>query len=204
MSDSNIRTVRFIGKQSAEDLYRCEENGKVFVRQRCDAENVRWLTSVKWRGGYEADCCLKEGLILRIVGNDKQVLFEETIVKIGNCPDTVAHKVAPFSDEAIKDAAKDIAERYKLDSYNDWKTRLMRSAREHKFTGYSDNWCYAEVKYRKVRTLFPVKYLGVTAYCTEQEATHKVSGQKWTCVEIRDEKKETVLEICGYILEDEE
>lgn len=203
MEQSNIRTVRFIGKQNAEDLYRCEENGRVYVRQRCDNKVVRWLSSIKWRGGYEANCPLKEGLVLRIVDKKKQLLFEETVVKAEGYGDTVAFKVAPFSDEAIDRVAKDIAVRYKLSSYTDWKTQLMRSAREHKFTGYSDNWCYAEVKYRKVRTLFPVEYLGVTAYCTEQEATHKVSGQKWTCVEIRDEKKETVLEICGYILEEE-
>lgn len=203
MIEGNVRTVRFIGEQNAEDLYRCEESGKVYVRQRCDEKCVRWLTSIKWRGGYEADCCLREGLILRIVGKDKQVLYEETVVKAEGYCDTVAYAVAPFSDEAIDVIACEAADKYDLKNYAEWKTMLMRSAKEHKFTGYSDNWCYAEVEYGKVKTLFECEYLGVPACCTAQEATHKVSGQKWTCVEIRDKKKEIVLEICGYIFEEE-
>lgn len=204
MVESNIRTVWFIGKQNAEDLYRCKENGRVYVRQRCDDMCVRWLTSSKWSGGYEACGPLKEGLVMRIVSKKGVALYEEIVEKAEGYSDTVAFKVAPFSDEAIKNTVADIAVRYRLSPHSKWKSWLMKAAEEHKFTGYSDNWCYADVKYRKVRTLFPVEYLGVTAYCTEQEATHKVSGQKWTCVEIRDEKKETVLEICGYIWEDEE
>lgn len=202
MEQSNIRTVRFIGEQNAEDLYRCEENGRVFVRQRCDDKCVRWLTSIKWQGGYEADCCLKEGLILKIVDKEKRVLHEEIVVKAEGYCDTVAYKVAPFSDEALDQIAEGVAVRANLKSYVEWKTQLMRSAREHKFTGYSDNWCYAEVEYGKVKTLFQFDYLGVPACCTTQEATHKISGQKWTCVELRDKKKEIVLEICGYIMEE--
>ena len=47
----NIRTVVFMADQRGvgEDLYRCKETGKVYIRQECDEEYVRWFTSEKWR-----------------------------------------------------------------------------------------------------------------------------------------------------------
>lgn len=46
----SIRTVVFMADQRGvgEDLYRCKETGKVYIRQECDEEYVRWLTSNKW------------------------------------------------------------------------------------------------------------------------------------------------------------
>ena len=48
----SIRTVVFMADQRGvgEDLYRCKETGKVYIRQECDEEYVRWLTSYKWIG----------------------------------------------------------------------------------------------------------------------------------------------------------
>lgn len=201
MFADNVRTVHFLSEQGAEDLYRCHENGRVYVRQRCDKDHVRWLTTIKWRCGYEASTHMKAGMVIRVVDSREQVLFEETLVRSDDYCDTVAKKVGPFSDEAIKQEAKAVAERSNLKSYNDWKTMMMRSAKEHKFTGYSDNWCY-DAEYGPIRPLFHFEYLGVPAYCTVQSATHRVSGQKWQCVEIRDKSKQTVLEICGYVLEE--
>lgn len=203
MIAEDVRTVHFMSEQNAEDLYRCNENGRVYVRQRCDDDCVRWLTSVKWREGYEASAPMREGMILRIVDPRGKVLYEETLVHENGYCDTVAKKKAPFSDEAIKQQAKAVAEQANLRSYVEWKTWMMRYAREHKYTGYSENWCFAEVEYSKPRTLFNFEYLGVPAYCIAEDAVHKISGQKWTCIEIRDKSKQTVLEICGYQFEEE-
>lgn len=67
--ESDVRIVSFMGDQRGlcEDLYRCKETGRVFIRQECDDTHVRWLTASKWREGYEADCHLREGLTLRAV-----------------------------------------------------------------------------------------------------------------------------------------
>ena len=67
-------------------MYRCRETGKVYIRQECDDNYVRWFTSSKWIGGYEADCPLREGLELRIVGKDKSPLFLETLSSIQGMP----------------------------------------------------------------------------------------------------------------------
>lgn len=90
----SIRTVVFMADQRGvgEDLYRCKETGKVYIRQECDEEYVRWFTSEKWRGGYEASCPMREGLELRIVDKDGSLLFRESIVKAPGYSDTVAEK----------------------------------------------------------------------------------------------------------------
>lgn len=202
MTVENVRTVRFLSEQGAEDLYRSLGNGRVYVRQRCDKDHVQWLTSVKWSGGYEASAPLREGMIVRVVDNCFNTIFEERIERAEGFCDTVAKKNGPFSDEAIKQQAKAVAERSNLKSYNDWKAWMMRSAKEYQFTGYYVNWCY-DAEYGPIRPLFHFEYLGIPAYCTTHAATHRVSGQKWQCVEIRDKSKQTVLEICGYVFEED-
>ena len=201
--DANVRTVRFLDQQGAEDLYRCLDNGRIYVRQRCGKDHVRWLTSIKWRSGYEASGHMRNGMIIKVVDGEERILFEERIVKSEDFCDTVAEKQGPFYDEALKHQANLVGAQATLKSYNDWKTWMMRAARKHGFTGYSDNWCYAEVEYGEVKLLFRFDCLGTSVYCTVQEAVHKVSGQKWKCVEIRDRSKLTVLEICGYEFQEE-
>lgn len=106
----NVRTVVLMGEQrgSGEDLFRCKETGKVYIRQECDDDHVRWLTSSKWSGGYEADCPMKEGLEIRISDKAGNVLFVEKIVKEEGYDWTVAKKEAPFSWNAILQAANEI------------------------------------------------------------------------------------------------
>lgn len=202
MTQGMVRTVHFMHEQGAEDLFRCEDNGRVYVRQLCDKDHVRWLTSVKWTGGYEADCPMKHGLTIKVVNRRGEVLFEEKITKKDGYWETVAVKTGPFSGEAIRQEAKAVAERSSLKSHNDWKSMMMRAAKKYEFTGYFENWCY-DAEYGPAKPLFHFEYLGIPAYCTVQSATHRVSGQKWKCVEIRDKSKLTVLEICGYAFEED-
>lgn len=202
MEQSNIRTVRFIGKQSAEDLYRCVETGRVFIRQRCDKENVRWLTGHKWSGGYEADCSVKAGLKIVVIDSTGRMLFAEDVIRDESYGGNVARKVGRFWDEELKKIAADTASQANLKSWDYWKLMMVRSAKKYKFTGYSDNWCYDAI-YLEPNLLFTFECLGKKCCCTVQEATHKVSGQSWKCVELRDESKITVLAICGYIMEEE-
>lgn len=137
----NIRTVVFMVDQRGvgEDLYRCKETGKVYIRQECDEEYVRWFTSEKWRGGYEASCPMREGLELRIVGKDGSPLFRESIVKAPGYSDTVAEKIAPFSWEIIRALAAEQAQKLGLRSYDEWKDWLLKSAEEIGFDGEKDS-----------------------------------------------------------------
>lgn len=199
----NIRTVHFMEVQDAEDLYRCHENGRVYVRQQCDKDHVRWLTSIKWTGGYEASCPLKAGITMRVVDSTDRVLFEEEItVKEGYC-DTVAEKRCGFSWEEIRKIGDSVCVSENLRSYNDWKAWLVRAAKEHKYTGYIENWLWWEVENEKCRTLARSEYLGRTVYVTIQKYTHKISGQTWEIVEVMDQSKLDTLHICGYIFKEE-
>lgn len=96
---------------------------------------MRWLTSNKWIGGYEASCPMREGLELHIVGKDGSPLFRESIVKAPGYSDTVAEKIAPFSWEAIGAMAGEQAMKLRLRDYYGWKEWLLKSADEVGFTG---------------------------------------------------------------------
>lgn len=108
--ESDVRIVSFMGDQSGlcEDLYRCKETGRVFIRQECDDTHVRWLTASKWRGDYEADCHLREGLTLRVVDKSGSILFEEATFQEEGVTGTWAQKVGPFSWEPPKALATTI------------------------------------------------------------------------------------------------
>lgn len=196
----NIRTVTFIRDQRGvgEDLYRCKETGRVYIRQECDDEYVRWLTSSKWIGGFEADCPLREGLELRIVGKSGSPLFREFIVKTPGYSDTVAGKIAPFSWEAISELANEQAQRLRLRRYEDWKEWLMKSAKESRFTGERDTWLYAKAERDPLEKVAQLSYLGKTAWLTAQKETHTACEKRWTSYEIRSDDLMEVLDICGF------
>ena len=203
MNPGMTRTVRFMDVQDAEDLYRCHENGKVYVRQQCDDTHVRWLTSIKWRGGYEASGPLKAGITMRVVDGFDNVLFEERLRVEDGYDETVAAKASGFSWEEIKKIGARFLELEKLRSYNDWKQWMEQAAQKHQYAGYLENWMWWEVEYEKPFVLAKSDYLGKTAYVTFQKATHKISGKPWVVFEVRDSSKLDVLHICGYKFEEE-
>ncbi len=203
MNPGMTRTVQFMEVQDAEDLYRCRENGKVYVRQQCDNTHVRWLTSIKWTGGYEASGPLKAGITMRVVDGSDNILFEERLhVEEGYC-ETVADKAGGFSWEEIKKIGATFLDLEKLRSYNEWKMWMEQAAKEYQYTGYLENWMWCEVEYEKPFVLAKAEYLGKTAYVTFQKATHTISGQTWIVFEVRDNSKLDVLHICGYKFEGE-
>lgn len=196
-------TVRYFASQSAEDLYRCAESGAVFVRQPCDDEYVRWLTSSKWQGGYEASFPLRDGVIIRAVDSVGNLLFCETVKKADGYADTVAEKTGPFSYEAIEALATDIAKRFNLASYYDWKNWLLKEAEAAGYDGYCDNWLY-DAEYEALVKIAKMDFLGVSVYVISQRAKHRKCGKAWTDYEIRTVDLSTCVAICGCIIEKEE
>lgn len=196
-------TVRYFASQSAEDLYRCTESAAVFVRQPCDDKYVRWLTSSKWKGGYEASCSLREGIKLRVVDGAGNLLFCERVVKADGYMDTVAEKTGAFSREAITALTEDITKRFALASYDDWKGWLMKEAEAAGYEGYYDNWLY-DNEYDALVKIAKMDFLGVSVYATKQTARHCKCGKVWTEYEIRTADLSTCVAICGFELEKEE
>lgn len=201
----NVRTVVFMTDQrgNCEDLYRCKETGKVYIRQESgDDDHVRWLTSSKWTGGYEADCPMKEGLIIRVTDKAGKVLFEEKLIKEEGVTDTWAVKVGPFSWEAVYVLADEMAKQHKLSTYEEWKAWLLADMPTDSKI-YPDNWLFAMADRRPAKKLAQMDFLGVNAFATSQEEKHTVCGKSWTCFEIRDEAMDTCLAICGFKYEEE-
>ncbi len=203
VNESNIRTVRYFASQSGEDLYRCEESGGVYIRQECDDQYVRWLTSSKWQGGYEASCPMREGIIIRVVDRGGSTLFEETVVKADGYMDTVAEKVGAFSREAIMALEEDIRKRFDLEVYDEWKSWLMKEAEAAGYDGYCENWIY-DAEYEDPVKIAKMDFLGVSVYAVAQTAKHRKCGKSWTDYEIRTVDLSTCVAICGYVFEKEE
>lgn len=189
MKENLVRTVLLMADQRGvcEDVYRCNESGKVFIRQECNETHVRWLTGSKWSGGYEADCHMKEGLLLRVVKKDGNLLFEERISQSSGVIGTWAQKKGPFSWEAINALAAKHAKQLNLHTYEEWKEWLMADAKASGYTGYGDNWLYAMSEYSQPKKIAQHDYLGKTAYAVVQECRHKACGKKWRCYEIRND-----------------
>lgn len=196
----SIRTVVFMADQRGvgEDLYRCKETGKVYIRQECDGEYVCWFTSEKWRGGYEASCPMREGLELRIVGKDESPLFRESIAKAPGYSDTVAEKTAPFSWEAIRVLADEQTQKLGLCGYYEWKEWLLKSAEETGFDGEKDTWLYAKVERDPVEKIAKLSYLGKTVWLTARNEMHTACGKRWTRYEIRSSDLTEVEDLCGF------
>lgn len=195
---NNIRTVHFMCARGCEDLYRCHENGKVYARQECGRNHVRWLTTSALPGGYECLMPMRDGLVMRIVDASGTLLFEEHITKVAGANDTCATKTGDFSSDLIKSIANSFAESMELRSWYDWKDWMKQSSKKYQYRGYNDNWQYVEVEYSERTTLCSSQYLGKRIYITSEKAVHKISGQTWECIEVRDESKLEVLAICGY------
>ncbi len=202
--ENDVRTVSFMGDQRSlcEDLYRCKETGRVFIRQECDDTHVRWLTASKWSGGYEADCHLREGLTLRVVDKSGSTLFEETTFQEEGVTGTWAKRVGPFSWEPPQDLAKEYEQRLNLRTYEEWKAWLMAEAGASGFTGYADNWLFAMAERKVPEKIGKIDYLGLTAYVTVQEELHKVCGKRWYSYEVMTADLSTCLAICGYKFEE--
>lgn len=196
----NIRTVVFVSDQRGlgEDLYRCKENGKVYIRQECDEECVRWLTSNKWIEGYEASCPMREGLEFRIVSEDGTLLFCERVIRADGYVDTVANKIAPFSWEAIDMLAKENSRILHLHGYYEWKDWLLKSAEEIGFEGEDDAWLYAKVERGPVKKIAKLSLLGKIVWLTCRSESHTGCEKQWNCYEIRSSDMMTVEEICGF------
>lgn len=199
MVNQKVKTLRFYAAQSAEDLFRDTESNAVYVRQRCDKEYVRWLTSIRWSGGYEASGPIREGIVIRVVDKCGRILFQENMIQVDGYMDTVAEKVGLFSDEAVTTLAEAVELKYDLVEWETWKSWMMKEAKSYGFHGYSENWLY-NANYSDFEKIASSKIMGETVYIVKQSAEHRISGARWTCYEMRSAGMYECLAICGFRL----
>ncbi len=202
--ENDKRTVTFMAAKSGtyEDLYRCKETGRVYIRQKCDDEHVRWLTTSKCDGSYEADSPMRKGLVIRAVDKADTTLFVEEIVKDDGMEDTWAVKDGPFSWEAIKALSEEVRVQNGLTPYEEWKAWLLADMPEDAKV-YPDNWCFAMTDRGPVKKLARMDFLGVTVFATSQELKHSTCGKSWVIYEIRDADLTSCLALCGFKYEKE-
>lgn len=198
--ESNVRVVSFMGDQRSlcEDLYRCKETRKIYIRQESGDDNhVRWLTSSKWTEGYEADCPMKAGLILRVVDKAGSVLFEEELFQEEGVTGTWAEKKGPFSWEAVDGLAKEIAKKYELCTLEEWEAWLLADMPEGAKI-YPENWLFGMANRQPPKKLARMDFLGIKVFAISQEEEHTACGKAWVSYEIRDADLSSCLSLCGF------
>lgn len=194
--------VRYFDTQDAEELYKAIDTKKVYVRQPANVDEiVFWLTSVKWRGGYEADCPIREGIAMVVVDGENNELFRELPQKDDWNGGTSAKKEAPFIDEALRAYAKDAAERYLLASHQQWTKWLWQAGEEKEYGGYRDNWLYFESKCTASTVIEQKTILGEKYEIVRNDYQHKLCNLKWQSFFINKKGNDICEEICGYIFD---
>lgn len=189
--------VHYLGNQGAEDLFKCKETGKVYVRQPGGPKGNRkrypwvcWLTGSKWTGGYEASIPIKQNVVMDVMSENGELCFSEQITNIaGECLSAF-----PFSYECYREVAEECGASCQH-SYDEWHKWICEGKPENV---YADNWIYGSLEEMeaKVPTLCG-NYLGRGLYLSERLLEHRPTGKIFTCFELVD-AQETVLAICGY------
>lgn len=198
MIANQTRTVRFMERQDAVDLYRCSENGRVYARMKGASQNtVRWLTTSAYCRGYEPDTPMKAGLRMDIVDGYSHNLFTEEIVSGPDCSGTYAEKQAPFSWETEKELAAKWRETFSLLSHEEWRKKLTEAKCHYAPAMDLDNWCYYETSTLRMTRVPEQDALGRRLYVECYKVEHRISHQRWTTYTLTADPL-TPLEICGY------
>lgn len=198
MTPKSFRTVHFLHRQDAVDLYRCIENRRVYARIAGPSNTtVRWLTTSPCGSGFEPDSPLKAGLRIVIVDAYVRTLFTEDVQTEGPDQDSLAKKMAPFSWEAEKALASDWAEKKHLIPHEQWRRTLASLRDQHSPSDDLDNWCYCSTKTVKRNTATVEDPLGRRLYVECCELEHSQCSLRWKVYTL---KKDPLmpLEICGY------
>lgn len=202
MSGVKTIAVTFMAEQGSVDLFRSvTDPRRVYARLPFNSEFVQWTSTSKWSGGYEPDCPLRSGITIRVVdpNNRSTAIVEEKMEYDQTGYGPLARKTYPFKRECVKEYARGFATQNGLTTYEKWKVFLMKRAKEYGFTGYSDNWCFAEsdciCKHRIRQTAF----YGEEAFIDKLIMKHRISGDEWAEYRMTD-KYGNCLELIGFQL----
>lgn len=196
-----VITVKWICKQSAEDVYRSvEKPHRVYIRQPSNCDDlVFWFSTTKWRGGYEASCPIKAGITMRAVTDNGNYLFEETLNEDTWNGGTSAKKVGDFSYEAIKMLEKGFREALNLSEHEKWREWLVSFKEQYEYEGYDENWMYFEtenIEREKFDAIYT--YLGKECVLVRDKERHKICGCEWDVFTLVDKTDTECIALCGY------
>lgn len=202
-----IITVEFMTTQGAEDLYRNTETRRVYARQPANVDStVFWTTTSKCRGGYEAGCHIRAGIMMRAVDKGGNVLFEEELREDNWNRGTSAEKKGPFYREAVRSISKKLIDgrnlrgcEHRVRSYEEWKKWLASVKDEYGYKDYIENWLHYEVEEMHSVVIKTPVILGHKHKVFEITCRHRVCGKEWTEIRMSDLDQLPYGEICGYI-----
>ena len=202
---NDVRTVSYFSTydEMTKELYRCEENGKIYCRQKVPGNDkqVRWLSTNKWRSGYEPDSPLKPGITIKVVDKRGQVVFEEVTKKTDDEEVSYAVKKHQFFSEEVKSIARREQKIRVLTEHNVFCKMICDKMQDYDYKGDRDTWfygsCVEELSEAVVATYETLRG-PVSVYAIKNR--HKVTGQMFMEYILKDKKDETVFDICGYAL----
>ena len=194
----DIRTVRFVGMQGTDELFRCIENKKVYIRRRYEEQYAEWLTTTSWSGGYEPDCHIRSGVSFRLVDRKGNEVFTEKVEQIPGYWYPYAVRKGPFYTDCLRDLSQKVAGKNDLHTYEEWRAWLMEFARKSGYDGYDDNWLYCEVEYEEPKKITEVTVLGERLILVSEKAKHTICKKSWVRYEIRNADMIGVAELCGF------
>ena len=184
---SDVLRMKFLRKQSAEDLFLCEDNGKVYSRQPGDSDYVYWCTTSKMKNGdYEADCPIRSGLTVEVMNFDGGIEFTEVMQNQNSCNNLMAKKIGLFSYEWSDSLSEKIAAEHSLSDYYAWKRYLISDKASSEFASdYDDNWLFCmDTTISTKRIGKPFYYMSQKCCLTETQYIHNISNKEWTCLEL--------------------
>lgn len=189
----NLLSVVCFDTQGAEELYFCKGNGHIYVRQPVTYDSVRWLTTSKWSGGYEADTPLARNTLVQICDTENNVHVESVE------SDGVAQKKVPFVREAVKQFSNSYRKNNpSIIPYEEWVAMLVPAKPEHI---YQDNWLFACAKKGTECLIQKVLIRGLPYQVVETAYEHKC-GLKYRFVELfSDEVYRICAELIGFVIE---
>jgi len=153
-----------------------------------------WYTTHPSRGYWESDCLVRDGVEFVVVDKNGNTLFTE-------------HNGSPVKYQTIRDRAKQFAkewgEKLHLQSYDEWKRWLSADMEKHGYSGYVDNWLYAETSVMGTEVVGSYEHLGLDFHIVVEKLNHIISGKKWQYVYIYNATNGNTEALCGYIFDEE-
>lgn len=179
--------VRFMRTDGALDLYKCQENGRVYARipvtMNSNNTQVQWTTTSLWSGGYEPDTPIRAGITMQVKDYMGEPLFSETLEVDDWLCSTSAKKVGPFSSEALSQVVAELQQRLGLHTYKEWKKWLLES----KPNGMdSDYWMLNYTDIANAEVLETVTCLGRYYRVVCHIMRHTACGKTYRFIELSD------------------
>ena len=193
-----VRTVRFIGMQGTDELYRCADNRMVYIRRKYEYPYVEWFTTSIWTGGYEPDVHVRPGVSFRLVDRKGNEVFTEKIERISGYWYPYAEKKGPFYLDCLLNLSEKVKGKDNLRTYEEWKAWLMGYAKKYGYNGYGDNWLYCEVEYEEPKVIAEESVLGDRLILVSEKAKHKICKMRWTRYYICNSDMIGVAALCGF------